>query len=391
MVKETAEGRVVATSWDELYSEWEVKYAAPTGPLPLQYFGQITPSVDVRDFVQGLLMEGSSAVLYGESNSGKTFLATSIALAVASGMPWFGRRVEQGGVLYLALEGGQGFRNRVAAWAERYDTVQPVHFAAVPSQVNLLDPEADTQRVIDAAAAAADHMCVKIKLIVVDTLARAMAGGNENASEDMGAMVRNMDRIRDATGAMVLFIHHSGKDAAKGARGHSSLRAAIDTEIEVEATDGPIRRATVVKQRDMKKGDVFPFQLEVIEIGQNRHGESVTTCLVQEMDAEATTPRRLNLKGHAKRAFDALVDTIAASGQTGFTGVPSETPSVPEDWWRQRFYEKTVDDQQDTSQSGKRKAFARAANELQDDRIVGVNKGRVWVIYGGTPAGHEAG
>jgi RecA/RadA recombinase len=375
---------MMASTLDDLYNEWEVKYAPASGPLPIQYFGQITPSVDVRDFVQGLLMEGSSAVLYGESNSGKTFLATSIALAVASGLPWFGRRVERGGVLYLALEGGQGFRNRVAAWAERHDTVAPVHFAAIPSQVNLLDPEADTQRVIDACTTAADHMCVKIKLIVVDTLARAMAGGNENASEDMGAMVRNMDRIRDATGAMVLFIHHSGKDAAKGARGHSSLRAAIDTEIEVEATDGPVRRATVVKQRDMKKGDVFPFQLEVIEIGQNRHGESVTTCLVQEMDAEAITPRRIDLKGHAKRAFDALNDILAASGQTGFTGVPSETPSIPEEWWRQRFYEKMVSDEGDTSQSGKRKAFARAVTDLQDAKLVGVNKGRVWSIYGGT-------
>jgi hypothetical protein len=72
-----------------------------------------------------------------------------------------------------------------------------------------------------------------IRLVVVDTLSRAMAGGNENAPDDMSAFIRNIDRIRQETGAHVLIVHHCGKDAAKGARGHSCLRAATDTKIEL--------------------------------------------------------------------------------------------------------------------------------------------------------------
>mgnify|MGYP002129814542 CR=1 FL=1 len=350
---------------------------ANTAPLPLLYFEDIEPVTDAGDFVQGLLVAKSSAVLYGESNSGKTFLATDVGLHVAAGLDWHGRRVEQGGVLYLALEGGHGFRNRVAAWRAAHAPGCPVHFAAVPSQVTLLDADADTPRVIDAAKAAAKHMGVEIKLIIVDTLARAMAGGNENASEDMGALVSNMDTIREATGAMVLFIHHSGKDAAKGARGHSSLRAAIDTEIEVVAEEGSdVRTATVVKQRDMRKGDVISFTLEVVDIGKNDHGEMVTTCLVRATESAPRAPKRASLSGHAKVAMDALYDVLARSGATGFSGAPANVPSVPAEWWRQEFYAKTIGDSQDT----KKKAFQRATADLQGRGLVAGNNERVWAV-----------
>ena len=73
-------------------------------------------------------------------------------------------------------------------------------------------------------------------LVVIDTLARALAGGNENAPEDMGALIGNAKRIQEATGAAVLFVHHSGKDTSRGSRGHSSLKGAADLEIEVTRT-----------------------------------------------------------------------------------------------------------------------------------------------------------
>ena len=259
--------------------------------LPLIWFDEITPVLEARDFVQGVLAEQSAVVVYGESNAGKTFWTTDLALHVAAGKEWNGRRVDGGGVIYCALEGGIGFRNRVAAWRTAH--VKPgdqIHFAAVAAGINLLDPEADTQRLIRTIKAAAERMAQPVKLVVIDTLSRALAGGNENAPEDMGALVRNMDAIREATGAALLFVHHSGKDAAKGARGHSLLRAAIDTEIEVKAdeTTGS-KTATAVKQREMKKGDVFGFRLETKLLGRNQHGEDVTTCIVEPEEVRRPT------------------------------------------------------------------------------------------------------
>lgn len=347
-------------------------------PFPLLLFEDIEPVLDTRDFVQGLLTEQGAAVVYGESNAGKTFWATDLALHVAAGQTWSGKRVEHGGVIYCALEGGFGFRNRVAAWKESHgfnDYFIP--FAAITRSVNLLDPKADTDNLISAIQQAATTLRIKVVLVVVDTLSRAMAGGNENAPDDMGALVFNMDRIRQETGACVLFIHHSGKDTAKGARGHSLLRAAVDTEIEVVADDGG-HTATVVKQRELPKGQSFPFNLKVVEIGVNRHGEPVTTCLVETGDGQtagAVPEYRRRHTGHNKRALEVLADLVATSGQGGHTGVPTGFLSVPEKWWRERFYERAMPG---AEAQAKKKAFRRAADALISDRSVGMADGRVW-------------
>jgi KaiC/GvpD/RAD55 family RecA-like ATPase len=245
--------------------------------------------LDAKDFVQGVLIEGSSAVVYGESNAGKTFWTVDLALHVAAGMEWNGRRIEQGGVVYCALEGSAGFLNRVCAWKNAHEIVETnIPFTAVPAALNLLDPEADTPRLINAIKRASAGCGMPVKMVVIDTLSRAMAGGNENAPDDMGALVRNMDQIRQECKVCVLFVHHSGKDAAKGARGHSLLRAAIDTEIEVRTNDvSGQKSALVVKQRELKKGDVFRFSLDVIRLGKNQHGEDVTTCVVAKCEGAA--------------------------------------------------------------------------------------------------------
>lgn len=356
----------------------------------LLWFDDIRPMTDARDFVQGTLIEGSAAVLYGESNSGKTFLATDLALCVASGIPWNGKRVEQGGVVYVVLEGGQGFLNRVSAWREAHDTLEgPVHFAALRHSVNLLDPAADTHKLIATVRGAAKTLPVPVKLIVIDTLSRALAGGNENSPEDMGALVVNMDRIRAQTGASTLFVHHSGKDAAKGARGHSLLRAAIDTEIEVVDTEGA-RTATVVKQRDLKKGDTHQFTLDVIEIGTNRHGEPVTTCLVKFSDGGAYAGASLHhhrLPQSQQRALEVLADLVAAEGRSGHAGTPAGIPSVPEKWWRERFYDRAMPG---AEQKTKEKAFRRAADALVTSHFAGMSAGRVWVVRHTTERDQQA-
>ena len=146
-------------------------------------------------------------VVFGESNAGKTFWLLDLSLHVATGRSWCGRRVEHGGVVYCALEGTKGFRNRVAAWRSEHAVPgEPVHFAAIQSSLNLLHPDADVGRLVEAVKRAAASINVPLKLIVIDTLSRALAGGNENGPEDMGALVANMDRVRAETGAAVTFV-----------------------------------------------------------------------------------------------------------------------------------------------------------------------------------------
>lgn len=352
----------------------------PSPPLPLVWFRDIEASLEARDFVQGLLIEQTLIVIYGQSNSGKTFWFIDLCLHIAAGWEWCGRRVEQSGIVYCVLEGGGGFRNRVAAWKDAKGVAgYDMPFAAIPSSINLLDPNADTGALIETVRLAATGLSVPVRLIVVDTLARAMAGGNENAPDDMGAMIANADRIRNETGAAVAFVHHSGKDESKGGRGHSSREAAADTEIEVAELE-EYRVAAVVKQRELPKCDALRFRLSVFELGTNRHGEAVTTCLVEHEGTTKDKPRAGRKPNgrepsHADRALEILADLCATQGRPGYAGVPLGYLSVPEDWWRERFYERAMPGaEQDT----KKHAFARAAKVLIGTHQAGMAGGRVW-------------
>ncbi len=368
-----AAGKVVSMTGEP------IKVQQPTTAINLIWFNDIQPTLDAEDFVEGLLIRRSSVVVYGDSNAGKTFWVTDLALHVSAGMEWCGRTVDKGGVIYCALEGGIGFQNRVTGWREEHDLAgYDLPFASVQQPLNLSNPQADVEPLIEAILAAAARIEVPVALVVVDTLSRALAGGNENAPDDMGALVAVMDLIRQRTGAAVMFIHHSGKDAAKGARGHSLLRAAIDTEIEIVADDQGARAATVVKQRELPKGDVFPFQLRVVELGQNRRGKPVTTCVVEAGDGNTPggVPFRRRLTGHNKRALEVLADLVTTAGQEGHSGVPSGLTSVPEKWWRERFYERAMPGDTDDA---KQKAFRRAAMALVSDHFVGMANRRVWI------------
>ena len=344
-------------------------------------FADAVLSIEVEDFVEGLLIENAMSVVYGESNSGKTFWTTDMALHVAAGRSWNGREVKQGPVVYCALEGAHGIKNRIAAFKEYYGMEdQIIPFVVIPVSMNLLDPNADADTLVATIRDVVKLFDAKDAiLIIIDTLSRALAGGNENAPEDMGALVSTGDKIRALTKAHLAWIHHSGKDTAKGARGHSSLRAASDTEIEI-TVDGQVRQAQVRKQRDLEGGDIFPFTLTQVVLGQNRRGKDVTSCIVQPSDnqaAGAATDRRRSLKGHTKRALDVLVDLIAASGESGH-GAPPGCVSVPEKWWRERFYESAMPG---AEQKAKEKAFRRSADQLLGLRLVGMMRGRVWVVF----------
>lgn len=345
--------------------------------LPMLWFDEIEPLLDAQDFVQGVLVEQSAAVVYGESNAGKTFWTTDLALHVAAGMEWNGRRVEQGGVVYCVLEGGRGFRNRVSVWRDAKG-VKQIPFAAIPAALNLLHPDADTRPLIDAIKAAAERIGMPVKLVVVDTLSRAMAGGNENAPEDMGALVRNMDLIRQETGACVLFVHHSGKDAAKGARGHSLLRAAIDTEIEVVGSEGQEEKtATVVKQRELSKGDVFAFKLDVVKLGKNRHLEDVTSCFVTPCHAHVPPTRPVRLTDTAQLGLRALMIALDKAGARlpNLPEYPADTWATTQSQWKNEFYQL-----KGGAPATNRQAFNRAENELLAATRITARNGFVWLV-----------
>ena len=251
---------------------------------------------------------GAMVVTYGESESGKTHVVLSQAFAIAAGQPWAGSDTRKGLVVYVAAEGGRGIKKRVVAWREKLQ--QPdIPFALVPCPIDLWSTPGDTKPLIKLIRAAEEECGCKAAMVVIDTLSRALAGGNENASEDMGAIVMHCDQIREATKATVHLVHHTGKSKASGARGHSSLRAATDTEIEI--SKGSIK---ATKQRDMDHPKPLRFELETIKLGVDNRGKKITTALpVISMETEFTPTA---LSADQDTALDALEGTLDDSDKS---------------------------------------------------------------------------
>jgi putative DNA primase/helicase len=243
---------------------------------------------EADELVERLLTRGAMSVVYGDSNSGKTFAAIDIGAAVARGIKWMDRNVEPGAVLYLASESPASVRLRLRAY-QRHHGVKVPNFIIVKSPVDLFNGAADTVAVVALVKELEQARGVKVELIIGDTLARLAAGANENSGEDMSVVVRHVDRIRQESEAHFALIHHSGKNAAMGARGWSGLRCATDTEIEVTAdADAGLHAAEITKQRDIPgKGDRIGFRLQVVELGIGKWHQPITSCVVVAADAPA--------------------------------------------------------------------------------------------------------
>jgi len=261
--------------------------------LRLVFGDQLGTDYEAPDeLVEGLMTIGSSVVVYGDSNSGKTFWALSVATAIATGTDCYGRKTDPGLVVYLASEAPASIRSRMQAIKQFYGCSLE-NLAMVPVPMNFYSGDQDANDVIELVKAVEQIKGKPVRLIIGDTLARMSAGANENSGEDMGPVMARFDQVATATGAAMMIIHHNGKDAARGARGWSGIRAHIDTEIEVTEKDGS-RSVTVTKQRELpSKGETIYFRLEVIEMGTTKFGAPATTCVaVPDTDAATTKPHK---------------------------------------------------------------------------------------------------
>jgi DNA-binding transcriptional ArsR family regulator len=207
--------------------------------------------------IDGLLYRDSLAMLYGPSGVGKTFVALTLALCVAADRGfWLGHEVTPGKVLYIAAEGVSGVSARVEAW-HQYRKLEPGgdEMMWFPQALNLSEP-----RWVDALA----EFVAKERptLIVFDTLARCTVGAEENSAKDMGNVIENLETIRRASGACVLVVHHTGKDASAKARGSSALRGAMTTEIELTGSSSAML-LKIAKQKDAAEASPHWLRLQM--------------------------------------------------------------------------------------------------------------------------------
>lgn len=213
--------------------------------------------------IKGVLPKQGLACLYGPSGVGKSFAMLDMGLSISRGVDWQGQRVTQAAVVHVAAEGGHGFAQRLEAYGKRHSVnVAHIPFFVCPSGFDLRHGP-DVAEVV-AMAEGISAQGLRVGLVVIDTLNRVLPGADENAASDMSAAVAGMAQIAEKLGCLVAIVHHSGKDAGKGARGHSSLRAAMDAELSADRADADsaLRIIRTTKQRDGADDLKFGFTLE---------------------------------------------------------------------------------------------------------------------------------
>ncbi|MFZ3142265.1 AAA family ATPase [Polaromonas sp.] len=320
--------------------------------------------------VRGVLPAVGLAGLYGPSASGKSFLALDMAAAIAEGRRWFDCRVEAAPVVYAALEGEGGFKLRVAAWEVHKGRVLPAGLSMVLQSFKLTEPQdvKDLAAVVPAGA-----------VVFLDTLNRAAPTADENSSKDMGEILSAAKLLQSLINGLVVLVHHTGKDATKGLRGHSSLFAALDAAVEV-SRDGDRREWKVAKSKDGQDGDAQPFKLQIETLGTDEHGDSITSCVVvRDTAAQDVRAVKLPQGGNQKVVLEVVRDLLKKAGPFNTPGAPATCPpgrpAIELEESLSRIAERLT-----VAPDRKAERAREAVTGLVSRGVLGCDKGWIWLV-----------
>jgi hypothetical protein len=336
--------------------------------------GQLASLPPPTPLVDGLIFRNTLVNVFGPPASFKSFLALDIGLSIAHGGTWHGREVHTGGVLYIAGEGSAGIRKRAMAWMHNHgviDNGEP--FFVLPQAVNIRD-KAEVDALIEET-----RETLQPALVIIDTLARTFGGGDENSNVDMGEFIMQCDRIKSAfDGATVMIIHHSGKDTTRGARGHSSLYGAVDTELELKRTQGSdtvtIRNS---KQKDAEETDGIQMTARTVTLppGDGLWLEEETSIVLDYDEAREAVTREKKLGGNQKAVMQQLQRAIEEVGETRFVDGAERTVIKAEAAKSYAYMVLPKPDGKDNRWTN----YSRAITTLRDRGLVGFYNDYFWI------------
>jgi hypothetical protein len=291
--------------------------AAPQGPrFKLVSFNELNVGSSAVYLVKGIIPKAGLVVVWGPPKCGKSYWIFTVMLHVALGREYRGRRVQQGMVVYLALEGQDGFGARAAAFRSRYlDRGGDVpDFFLIKERTDLVR---DHRALIQCIATQCEG---NPTAVVIDTLNRSLAG-SESDDKDMASYVRAADAIRERFNCAVIIVHHCGVNVSRP-RGHTSLTGAADMQISVKRDTDKNIIATVEYAKDGPEGAVIASKLEPVELGRDQDGDPITACVVMPVEdgaapaSAAKTPSGRKENKVLRTFRDAFVEAVDTDGTT---------------------------------------------------------------------------
>ena len=271
--------KVVRSVWKADQENHPERHGAPQNQLQYQFrkWDEIMKMPDPEWLVREVLPEGGLVTLYGQSGGGKTFVALDLALRIATGLDWWGKRsVRKGLVAYIAGEGVGGLKNRIRAWLKDH---QELGATALDDTFFLLDtvPPLLNPMALRGLVEAVEALPAEPVLVVVDTLALALPGADENSAQDVGRAVDACKWLQKRFGSTVLLVHHTRK-SGDVERGSSALRGACD--VMLQCSKGEMGEVILdpTKIRDGEPFDPIHLFLQSTEVGTNSEGKPVKSA-----------------------------------------------------------------------------------------------------------------
>ena len=355
----------------------------PTKTIKIEHWDAIEDEPVVW-LIQDVLPALSFSALWGAPGSFKSFLALDIAEAIATGRTWMGKEVRKpGAVLYICGEGFGGVGARIKAIKIHHQTEDGAPIYIVRHQLNLRSSAEDFNALMLAVVQLVEQTGMEFTLAIVDTLARAFGGGNENDTADMMAFVVSMGKIQEFLSCALMVLHHSGKDIAKGMRGSSSLLGAVDTELELLRFEGQLKGClSISKQKDGVQDERFGFEMVEVEIKP-----LVKSLAVQASDEAIRLMSKNKGKNNSGKGRNQSIEMISLETVVKSKGIPKfieglQRMAVNLIDWRAEFRSKKgiTDNSTSTEKSSFNKAWERAQKRLHESGEIGIRDELVWMM-----------
>ncbi len=309
--------------------------------------------------IDELIEDEALVLLFAPPSAGKSFCAIGWSCAIATGTPWLGRATKQGSVFYLAGEGHAGLSRRLKAWElhSGHDlSAAPLFVSSIPA--TLMNPDSLKDVLGAIAALAAVHG--KPALIVIDTFARNMGGGDESSNKDVGVFINHIDQMRFQLGTAVLLVHHSGYGDTSRGRGASALPAAMDASFQLEQEGDSI---CLTQKKSKESENVKPIFLKLVQVTLpdwlDAKGRTMTSAVVVGAKSRPAEARKLsNLTRQQQLAVDSYIRAAESLSSI----------DVPIDLWRLEFNKTATQDKE----GSRDKAFQRARDDLVGSGVMKV-------------------
>jgi len=335
-------------------------------------------TADPRGYiVKGLLAPQDLALIFGGPGLGKSCLAPRMAYAIALGIEFFGRRVRQGRVIYVATEDPHGMRQRIRALRDEMGETPDLLVSDGLSDFMMRDgPHWDAlfERIAE----------FRPTVVFLDTVAAGFPGLRENESgyDGMGAVVTFARDLIAIWGVAVVLLHHVPKKDGDTPRGHGILHGDADVAFYLTRNGDKTIRAAMTKNRNGPSDGVLTFSIRAAKIDTDSDGDPVTAPIAEPAEGGRTAGPRLPPQARSAKLI--LTDLIASEGKElpGGGAFPSVAlTGVSLARWRTECKDRHLSGADDL-QSQKR-AFRAAFKKLQDVGLVASRDDWVWLTRTG--------